>query len=155
TEDLLVLFDLLGVSDPERRTPQMDPEARQRQLFAATRRLTHAQSRREPTVSLIEDLHWIDRGSEAFLENLVEALPGTRSLLVVNFRPEYHATWMQRSYYQQLSLSPLSREAIDALLRDLVGANASVNALPALIRERTGGNPFFVEEVVQALVEEG
>jgi predicted ATPase len=52
----------------------MDPETRQRQLFAAARRLMHAQSRREPTVSLIEDLHWIDRGSEAFLENLVDAL---------------------------------------------------------------------------------
>ncbi len=79
TEALPLLFDLLGVSDPERPTPQMDPEARERQLFAAMRRLTHARSRREPTVSLIEDLHWINRGSEAFLENLVEALPGTRS----------------------------------------------------------------------------
>src|SRR6266542_2368943 len=155
TEALPLLFDLLGVSDPERPTPQMDPEARQRQLFAAIRRLAHAQSRREPTVSLIEDLHWIDRGSEAFLENLVEALPGTRSLLVVNFRPEYHAAWMQRSYYQQLPLTPLTSEAINALLRDLVGADASVRTLPDLIRERTGGNPFFIEEVVQALVEDG
>src|SRR5262249_40157336 len=42
-----------------------------------------------------------------------------------------------------------------ALLRDLVGADASVKALPDLIRERTGGNPFFIEEVVQALVEDG
>src|SRR6266542_2595730 len=155
TEALPLLFDLLGVSDPQRPTPQMAPEARQRQLFASMRRLTHAQSRREPTVSLIEDLHWIDRGSEAFLENLVEALPGTRSLLVVNFRPEYHAAWMQRSYYQQLPLTPLTSEAINALLRDLVGADASVRTLPDLIRERTGGNPFFIEEVVQALVEDG
>jgi class 3 adenylate cyclase len=152
TEALPLLFDLLGVSDPERPTPQMDPEARQRQLFAAMRRLMHAQSRREPTVSVIEDLHWIDRGSEAFLENFLEALPGTRMLLVVNFRPEYHAAWMQRSYYQQLPLAPLTAEAIDALLRDLLGADASVKSLPNLIRERTGGNPFFIEEIVQALV---
>jgi class 3 adenylate cyclase len=155
TEALPLLFDLLGVSDPERPTPAMDPEARQRQLFAAMRRLTHAQSRREPTVSLIEDLHWIDGGTEAFLENLVEALPGTRNLLVVNFRPEYRAAWMQRSYYQQLPLAPLTAEAIDALLRDLLGADASMKALSTLIRERTGGNPFFIEEVVQALVEDG
>jgi predicted ATPase len=40
-------------------------------------------------------------------------------------------------------------------LSDLVGADASVKALPELIRERTGGNPFFIEEVVQALVEDG
>src|SRR5262249_30853755 len=102
TEALPLLFDLLGVPDPERPSPQMDPGRRQRQLFAAARRVIHAQSRREPTVSLIEDLHWIDRGSEAFLENFAEALPRTRTLLIVNFRPEYHAAWMQRSYYQQL-----------------------------------------------------
>jgi adenylate cyclase len=155
TESLPLLFDLLGVSDPEEPTLQLDPEARQRQLFAAVRRLAHAQSRREPTVSLIEDLHWIDRGSEAFLENVVEALPGTRALLVVNFRPEYHAAWMQRSYYQQLPLAPLTAGAIATLLRDLVGADASVKALSDVVWERTGGNPFFIEEVIQALVEDG
>src|SRR5262249_11138585 len=152
---LPLLFDLLGVSDSEKPTPPMDPEARQRQLFAAVRRLAQAQSRREPTVSLIEDLHWIDRGSEAFLENVVEALPGARSLLVVNFRPEYRAAWMQRSYYQHLPLAPLTAEAISALLRDLVGADASAKALPDVVWERTGGNPFFIEEVIQALVEDG
>ena len=40
-------------------------------------------------------------------------------------------------------------------MSDLVGVDASVKALPELIRERTGGNPFFIEEVVQALVEDG
>jgi predicted ATPase len=97
---------------------------------------------------LVHARNWIDRGSEAFLENFVEAVAGTRTLVVVNFRPEYHAAWMQRSYYQQLPLAPLSTEAIGALLRDLLGADASVKALPELIRERTGGNPFFIEEVV-------
>jgi len=155
TEALPLLFDFLGVSDPEGPAPRVDPEARQRRLFAAMRRVMHAQSRREATVTLVEDLHWIDHGSEAFLESLVEALPGTRTLLVVNFRPEYHAEWMQRSYYQQLPLTPLASEAIDALLRALLGADASLDALPGLIRERTGGNPFFIEEVIQALVEDG
>ena len=140
---------------PKGRLPKWTPKLVSDRSSPPLRGLMHAQSRREPTVSLIEDLHWIDRGSETFLENLVEALPGTRILLVVNFRPEYHAAWMQRSYYQQLPLAPLSAEAIDALLRDLLGADASVKALPELIRERTGGNPFFIEEVVQALVEDG
>jgi hypothetical protein len=38
---------------------------------------------------------------------MVDAAPGNRSLLLLNFRPEYHAQWMQRSYYQQLPLLPL------------------------------------------------
>jgi predicted ATPase len=98
SETLPLLFDFLGVPDPKRPVERMDPEARQRQLFAAMKRLTHAQSRQEPGVSVIEDLHWIDAGSEGFLENFVEALAGTRTLLVVNFRSEYHAGWMQKSY---------------------------------------------------------
>jgi len=154
-EGLPVMFDFLGVPDPERPAPPLGPEARQRQLFDVIRRLGRARSAREPAVFLFEDLHWFDRASEEFIENFVEISPGNRSLVLLNFRPEFHARWMQKSYYQQLPLAPLSAEAIDALLRDLVGSGASMKALPELIRERTGGNPFFIEEVVQALVEDG
>jgi predicted ATPase len=111
--------------------------------------------RRQPSVIFLDDLHWFDGGSEGFLEAMVEALPGTQSLVLVNFRPEYHAAWMQKSYYQQLPLLPLGPEAIAELLRDLLGEDASLAALRDRIRERTGGNPFFIEEVVQALAETG
>ena len=51
---------------------------------------------------LLEDLQWFDGGSDSVLEVLVEAVVGTRTLLLANFRPEYHAGWMQRSDYQQV-----------------------------------------------------
>jgi tetratricopeptide (TPR) repeat protein len=95
------------------------------------------------------------RGERGFLGPIVDALPGTQGLVLVNFRPEYHAAWMQKSYYQQLPLLPLGPEAIAELLRDLLGADPSLAALGNRIRERTGGNPFFIEEVVQALAETG
>src|SRR5262249_52181967 len=145
-------FEFLGVPDPEHPAPRIEPDAGQRQLFAIVKRVVEAHSSREPLVTLLEDLHWFDPGSEAFLEVLVETTTTARSLLLVNFRPEYHARWMQRSYYQQLPLAPLGAEAIGALLRDLVGTDPSVKALSDLIRERTGGNPFFIQEVVQTLV---
>jgi len=154
-ESLPLVFDFLGVADPAHPMPRMDPEARQRQLFAIVRRVIQARSRREPAVVLMEDLHWLDAASELFVETLVDAVAGTRTLLLLNFRPEYHAGWMQRSYYQQLPLLPLGADAIDELLRDLLGADESLRGLAALIGERTGGNPFFVEEVVQSLAETG
>src|SRR4029077_17087741 len=110
---------------------------------------------REPAVFLFEDLHWFDRASEAFLENMVDAAPGNRSLLLLNFRPEYHAAWMQKSYYQQLPLLPLGPEAIKELFADLLGSDPSLHRLRELIQERTGGNPFFIEEIVQSLIETG
>ena len=81
-------------------------------------------------------------------------MAGARTLLLVNFRPEYHASWMQRSYYQQLPLQPLGTAALEELLRELLGPGA-LDGVATLVRERTGGNPFFVEEVVQALVDTG
>src|SRR5215211_2534528 len=155
SDALPLLFEFLGVPDPERPAPRMDPEARQRQIFATVRRLMHARSRREPTFILIEDLQWLDGSSEAFLKNLVEALPGTRTLLLVNFRPEYHAGWMQKSYYQQLPLPPLGARAIEELLDELLGPDPSLDGLSQLIAERTGGNPFFIEEVVKNLLDKG
>src|SRR2546426_448856 len=152
---LPLMFDYLGVPDPERPAPRVEPEARQRQLADLMRQLGRARSEREPVVFLMEDLHWLDAASEQFVESLVDVVPGGRTLLLVNFRPEYHAAWMQKSWYQQLPLLPLGPEAIEQLLADLLGADPSLRGLAALIRERTRGNPFFIEEVVQSLVDQG
>ena len=100
-EALPLVFDFLGVADPERPSPPMDAETRQRQLFSIIKRVSQARSRRAPAITLLEDLHWLDGGSEAIVEVLVEATAGTRSLLLLNFRPEFHAAWMQRSSYQK------------------------------------------------------
>jgi class 3 adenylate cyclase/tetratricopeptide (TPR) repeat protein len=152
-ETLPLVFDFLGVPDPERPAPHMDPDARQRQLFGFIRRLVEARSRREPAVMLLDDLHWIDAGSDAFIAQAVEAVTDTRTLLLTNFRPEYEAPWMDRSHYQQISLLPLGSEAIAELLDDLLGRDPSLTGLREQIQERTGGNPFFIEEMVQSLFE--
>src|SRR5262249_10627426 len=98
---------------------------------------------------------WIDGGSAGFLQSLVEGITWTRALVIVTFRPEYRADWMNRSYYQQVALAPLGRVAADELLRDLLGSDPSLAALVEHIHARTAGNPFFIEEVVQELVERG
>jgi class 3 adenylate cyclase len=153
---LPLLFDFLGVPDPEQPSSPLGPEARQRRFLELTRRLARARSSREPAVLLFEDLHWFDRASDEYIENVVvEVAPGNRTLLLLNFRPEYHAGWMQRSYYHQLPLLPLSPEEIADLLGDLLGADPSLRRLRDLIQERTGGNPFFIEEIIQSLQETG
>src|SRR5262249_3013146 len=154
-EMLPFVFDFLGVADPERPVPRVDTEARRRQHFELVRPTTLLPVRREPTAPRLQALHWWDGGSEAFLTPLVEARAGTRALLVVNFRPEYRAAWMQQSYYQQLPLRPLGTEAIDEFLRELLGTHRSLAELPARIHERTGGSRFFIEEVVRSLEETG
>ena len=104
---------------------------------------------------MLEDLHWFDGGSAAFLEPLIEAVVGTRALVLLNFRPEYQAPWMGKSYYHQLPLAPLGPDAIRELLDALLGNDPSIAGLAEAIHARTAGNPFFTEEVVQNLIESG
>ncbi len=154
-DSLPIVFDFLGVPDPERPLPPIDPEARQRRLLAILRQAVQARSRREAAVAWIEDLHWLDAASAPYVETLAEAVAGTRTLLLATFRPEFHARWMQRSHYQQLPLLPLREDATAELLRELLGPDASVTRLVARIAERAAGNPFFAEELVQTLAEHG
>ena len=152
---LPLLFDFLGVADPQQPTPRLDPEARQRQLLAVMRQVIQSVSEEQPTVTLIEDLHWMDEASAEFLAQMVEAREGSRNLLLLNFRPEYHAEWMQKSWYRQIPLTPLGKEAIAELLADLLGTDPSLAPLADDVHARTGGNPFFTEEVAQTLIESG
>jgi class 3 adenylate cyclase len=155
TDALPLLFDLLGVADPADPLPRMDPETRQERVAAMLKRLVRARSRREAVVILFEDLHWIDAASAVFLEDLVEAVVGTRTLLLVNFRPEYGTPWKERPYYEEIALVPLGPAAIAELLGDLLGSDPSLPDLAERIRVHTGGNPFFIEETVAALAEAG
>jgi adenylate cyclase len=153
--DLPLLFDFLEVPDPEHPAPQLAAEVRMRRIFDLLRRLTARRSERETIVLLVEDVHWFDPQSETFLERLIESYPGTRTLVVTNFRPEFSAAWMRHSYYRQVSLAPLGDDDVGELLGGLLGVDLSLAPLLGFVVERTGGNPFFVEEVVRALIEDG
>jgi class 3 adenylate cyclase/tetratricopeptide (TPR) repeat protein len=153
--DLSLLFDFLEVSDPEHPAPRLAAEVRMRRVFDLLRRLMARRSERETLVLLVEDLHWFDPQSQSFLERLIESYPGTRTVVVANFRPDFSAAWMRHSYYRQLSLAPLGDDAVGELLGGLLGVDLSLAPLLRFVAERTGGNPFFVEEVVRALIEDG
>ncbi|MFT5441431.1 MAG: class 3 adenylate cyclase, partial [Myxococcota bacterium] len=154
-DSLPYVFDFMGMPDPQRPAPAMDPNGRQKVLFGVMRRLVESRGTDDPVITLIEDLHWVDAGTETWLEQMVDLAASTRTLLLVNFRPEYHAGWMQKSYYRQLPLLPLGPDAVQELLTDLLGVDDSIAGLGRAIHARTAGNPFFTEEVAQALIEAG
>ena len=89
------------------------------------------------------------------LDRLVESLPTARLLLLVNYRPEYQHAWGGKTYYLQLRLDPLAPENATALLEVLLGADATLEPLKRLLLARTEGNPFFLEESVRSLVDDG
>jgi adenylate cyclase len=152
---LPLLFDFLEVPDPDRPAPRLAPEARMRRIFGVLRRVTQRRSERETLVLLLEDLHWFDSQSQDFVEQLISSFPGTRTLVLANFRPEFSPPWAAHSYYRQLPLDPLDAVAVERLLAGLLGRDPSLAQLLDVVVDRTGGNPFFVEEVVRSLAENG
>jgi class 3 adenylate cyclase/predicted ATPase len=161
-EDTLpYLFALLGVAEPTSPLQQMDPQFRKRRTFEAIKRLLVRESVNQPLLLLFEDLYWLDTETQAFLNVLSESLATARILLLVNYRPEYRHEWGSKTFYTQLRLDPLGQadaeEMLTGLLEEKAGAlrAAPLSDLKRFILEKTEGNPFFMEEIVQALHEQG
>ena len=154
TEILPLLTDFLGVPDPAYRVSN-DPVARKQQLLEFIPQFIRGRSHLDPAVLVVEDLHWVDEASEEFLETLIDAIVGTKTMLIVNFRPGLVAPWTQRSHYRQINLAPLERDQLNLLLEDMLGDDPSLVLLRRNLAERAQGNAFFMEELVRSLVERG
>ena len=146
----LALLDV-PVDDPTWQA--LDPSQRRQQTLGAVKRLLLRESQVQPLILLFEDLHWIDSETQAMLESLVESLPTSRLLLLVNYRPEYQHGWANKTYYTQLRLDPLPPESVGEILNSVLGIDHGLQSLKELLIERTEGNPFFLEESVRTLVE--
>jgi class 3 adenylate cyclase/tetratricopeptide (TPR) repeat protein len=153
--DLPLVFDFLGVPDPERPVPKMNPEGRGRALGEFLCRLVSNPARHKMLVLIVEDLHWIDEGSQMMLHGLIEGMEGTPTLVLVNYRPEHSPAWEKSPIFEAIELQPLDRGDTAKLLRDLAGEDPSLDGIDEPIHERTGGNPFFIEEIVRELAESG
>jgi adenylate cyclase len=152
-EDLLLLDDLLGIGDPAVALPDIAPDARRRRLTALVNTVSLA--REMPGVYVIEDVHWIDEVSESMLADFLAVIPQTPALMLITYRPEYHGALTRVSGAQTIALRPLTDAHTSALTAELLGSDASISGVAALIGARAAGNPFFVEEIVRDLAERG
>ncbi len=149
---LLALLDA-PVDDPD--WFGLPAARRRRQTLDAITRLVLRESLARPVCVVVEDLHWIDSETQAVLDDLVESLASARVLLLVSYRPEYEHGWGSKGVYSQIRIDPLTAESADALLDALLGPDEALRPFKRLLIERTGGNPFFLEECVRALAETG
>jgi class 3 adenylate cyclase/tetratricopeptide (TPR) repeat protein len=155
-EDTLpYLFTLLGIVEGEDALAQMDANLRKRRTLDAIKRILLRESLNQPLIVMFEDLHWIDEQTQEFLNLLADSLANAKFLLLVNYRPEYSHQWGSKTYYMQLRLDPLGIESADEMLSALLGDSPDMAPVRKLFIERTEGNPFFMEEMYQAMLEGG
>jgi class 3 adenylate cyclase/tetratricopeptide (TPR) repeat protein len=155
-EDTLpYLFSLFGIVEGDDPLAQMDGRIKKRRTLEAIKRIVLRESLNQPLIVIFEDLHWIDEETQALLNLFADSIGTAKFLLLVNYRPDYSHQWGNKTYYTQLRLDPLGKEGADEMLTALLGDDKDLVPLKRLVIERTEGTPFFMEEMVQALFEDG
>jgi len=149
------LFALLGIPSAGAERDEMDPAIRRRRTREAVKSLIVRESLNQPLLLIFEDLHWIDAESDALLNLIADSIGTSQILLMVNYRPEYRHNWGNKTYYTQMRLDPLGPDNAGELLTAILGDAAALDPLKATIVARTEGNPFFIEEMVQVLFDQG
>src|ERR671936_245522 len=155
-EDVLLLAPFFGFGGAPPAVRMAD-EQRRRQLFAGFWQFLVATCRERPTFVGLDDVHWADESSRALLDFLLERLGGVSLMLVVSYRPgfdqieraELHAS------HTAIRLEPLSPEDSVEVARGFLGVPDLPRDLERLVATRAEGNPFFIEELLQALLELG
>ena len=149
-ETLSLLLQLLGLQHKAEILEPLTPEEKQERIFDGLHRLVSLAAEVQPVVMLVEDLHWIDATSQAWLAEEADQLAGRALLLLTTRRPGKAVPWQGLSSATQIALPNLPPTDSRALVR-------SVPRLPALRDEdldmivgRAQGNPFFLEELAVA-----
>jgi tetratricopeptide (TPR) repeat protein len=149
------VFSLLAISEDDDPLAQIDNRIKKRRTFDAVKRIILRETLNQPLIVIFEDLHWIDEQTKEFLDLLADSIGTAKILVLVNYRPEHAHRWTGKTYYTQLRLDPLGEEGVGEMLAALLGPGDELAPLKRLIALRTEGNPFFMEEMVLSLFDQG
>jgi ABC-type oligopeptide transport system substrate-binding subunit/class 3 adenylate cyclase/tetratricopeptide (TPR) repeat protein len=161
------LAHLLGVrlegADAD-RVSQLDGETIKRQMLIALSQYFQRMAEDQPTVAVLEDLHWADSSSLEALEALLAVTDRAPLMMLLLARPEReHGAWRVKlraetdfsHRYREIMLNPLSPSAQNSLVDNLLAVADLPDSTRQLILDRTEGNPFYLEEVIRSLIDQG
>ena len=149
------LFQLLGVHTGTNQFVMPSPEAIKLRTFETLRQMSLRGSQRQPLIIAVENLHWIDKTSEDFLTLLVESLAGAPILLLLTSRPGYRPPWIGKSYRYQITLQPLTPRDSRRIVQSVLQMEQPPERLAQMILAKAAGNPFFLEELTWATLQDG
>ena len=158
-----VLEALFGLDGFEHGLP-LEGETFKRELFEAVQEWWKTRFASRPTVLVFDDMHWSDAASIELLLGLLPLTETVPLILLCGLRAE-RATpaWQLKAgadeayphRYTELTLRPLTDDESSELVNRLLAIAEISVSLRASILERSAGNPFFIEEVVRTLIENG
>ncbi len=144
---LMVLLGHLDVGDS---TAGLSPDLvgmRTRELLIA---LLRYRCEKAPMILFVEDLHWIDSGSEQLLQRIAASFTDLPMLLVCAYRPYYSPPWRaDTDRVTTIALGPLSDKGTVQVLSEKLGVEDVAGELLRLAVEKAEGNPLFAEEIAK------
>lgn len=151
--EIALLAALLSIPLAGRYPPlDLPPQAQHEQTTSLLIDWLKELADRQPLLFVIEDLHWVDPSTLAFVEQLVDRGLADRILTVLTFRPEFETPWKSKAHQTNLALNRLTRRQIQELMEQKARRKLPVSLVEQIV-ERTDGVPLFVEEYTQMLVE--
>jgi class 3 adenylate cyclase/tetratricopeptide (TPR) repeat protein len=148
------LLDLFEVGEPAPELRALDPHARRALIGSAICQVLLEESKRQPLVIVIEDLHWADSATIELLGVLADATAAHRILLLVSFRSTFEHGWARRVAYRQIRLDRLDPEETGELIDRLLGEESSPQLRGRLL-SWSQGNPLFLRESIRVLIDAG
>ena len=152
------LASTLGLRPSDDPLGSLDPRELYRDLIEAWRALLGSFGRQAPLVAVVEDLHWADPTLLDVVEELAERVDGP-IVFLCTARPDLlrsRSDWGGgRWSFSSLPLDPLSADDSARLVSFFPGADELPAGVRSMILERSGGNPFFLEELVRRLIDDG
>jgi class 3 adenylate cyclase/tetratricopeptide (TPR) repeat protein len=149
------LLRLLGRAGHTAHFDTLSPQTLRARTFETLLQMQLHASHQRPLLLEVEDVHWIDPTSEEWLMALVERLAGAPLLLLLSYRAGYQPAWMGKSYATQLALQRLTADESRHIVRVVLQMRSGSEDLVQTIEAKGEGNPFFLEELAQAVVEQG
>jgi class 3 adenylate cyclase len=154
-ERISPILDLLSLKVEDEAYLKLEPKQKRENIFEALRDLIVSGSQERPLILVIEDLHWIDKTTEEFLDYLIGWLTNVKVMLILLYRPEYTHQWGSKSYFNRIGLDQLTLKSSAELVQAILEGGETAPELTNLILNRAAGNPLFMEELTHSLLENG
>ncbi len=149
------LQEILSLKVEDEAYLKMEPSQKRERIFEAIRELFVQEAQEKPVLLAFEDLHWIDKSSEDFLNYLFGSIENTRILLILLYRPQYRHQLEPKPYHSKIILEELPADSSVELVQSILEHGDVEREIAELILSRAQGNPLFIEEVTQSLLESG
>ncbi|WP_245448337.1 ATP-binding protein [Bradyrhizobium nitroreducens] len=152
---LAAVNDLLGLAAPDQAWLALNPVQRRRRIGDALLWLVRRRAQTGPFVLVLEDVFLADRESRRLFEALLPKLQGLPILVCVSYRPDFEHQWRQAPWFAERVIEPLRDGELLRLARALMGDDLSVLGIMNDLVARADGNPFFLEQLVITLIDDG